>query len=207
MKYLFEACVESYSQGKRAEEYGANRIELCDNLTQGGTTPSYGTIALAKKKLNIDINVIIRPRGGDFVYTEDEFEIMKKDIEVCKEIGVNGVVFGILNQDNTVDFTRVKELVELARPLSITFHMAFDEIDNKKDAMDKLISLSVDRILTTGGKVAAINNLKSLKDLVDYADNRIIILPGGGITKENYLELANLINFKEFHGTKIVGKL
>lgn len=207
MKYLFEACVENYSQGKRAEEYGANRIELCDNLTQGGTTPSYGTIVLAKKNINIDINVIIRPRGGDFVYTEDEFEIMKKDIQVCKEIGINGVVFGILNKDNTLDFNRVKELVELARPLSVTFHMAFDKIKDKKQAMDKLISLEIDRILTTGGDISAFNNIESLKTLVNYADNRIIILPGGGITKDNYLELEKNIKFKEFHGTKIVGKL
>ncbi len=154
MTIKLEACVESYKEGKRAEELGANRIELCDNLAQGGTTPSYGTILQCKKDMNIDINVIIRPRGGNFVYS--------------------GVVFGFLKDDNTLDYETTKEFVKLAKPLSITFHMAFDETVN---------------------------------ELVEYAKDKIIILPGGGVTKENFLELKDYTNAREFHGTKIVGNL
>ena len=131
MSILLEACVGCYKEAKKAELQGADRIELCDNLGEGGTTTSYGTIYLATQNINIPIAVIIRPRGGDFVYSNDEFEIMKKDIKLCKEIGVETVVFGILNKDNTIDIERTRELVELSNGLKITFHMAFDEIDDK----------------------------------------------------------------------------
>lgn len=121
MTIKLEACVGNYKEGKRAEELGANRIELCDNLAQGGTTPSYGTILQCKKDINIDINVIIRPRGGNFVYSKEELNIMKNDIKLCKDIGVTGVVFGFLKEDNTLDYETTKEFVELAKPLSVTF--------------------------------------------------------------------------------------
>ena len=116
MTIKLEACVGNYKEGKRAEELGANRIELCDNLAQGGTTPSYGTILQCKKDINIDINVIIRPRGGNFVYSKEELNIMKNDIKLCKDIGVTGVVFGFLKEDNTLDYETTKEFVELAKP-------------------------------------------------------------------------------------------
>lgn len=207
MTIKLEACVGNYKEGKRAEELGANRIELCDNLAQGGTTPSYGTILQCKKDMNIDINVIIRPRGGNFVYSKEELSIMKNDIKLCKDIGVTGVVFGFLKDDNTLDYETTKEFVELAKPLSITFHMAFDEIVNKFDALDKLIDLGVDRVLTKGGLDNAFKNKETVKELVEYAKDKIIILPGGGVTKENFLELKYYTNAREFHGTKIVGNL
>lgn len=207
MTIAFEACVGSYIEGKRAEALGANRIELCDNLSQGGTTPSYGTILQCKNDMKIDINVIIRPRGGNFVYSEEELNIMKNDIKLCKKIGITGVVFGFLNEDNTLDFETTKEFVQLAKPLSITFHMAFDDIEDKFDAIDKIASLGIDRILTKGGEVNAFKNKDSLKKLVEYAGERIIILPGGGVTKDNFLELKKYTNAKEFHGSKIVGNL
>lgn len=185
MTIKLEACVGNYKEGKRAEELGANRIELCDNLAQGGTTPSYGTILQCKKDINIDINVIIRPRGGNFVYSKEELSIMKNDIKLCKDIGVTGVVFGFLKEDNTLDYETTKEFVELAKPLSITFHMAFDEIVNKFDALDKLIDLGVDRVLTKGGLDNSFKNKDTLKELVEHAKDKIIILPGGGVTKDN----------------------
>ena len=186
MTIKLEACVGNYKEGKRAEELGANRIELCDNLAQGGTTPSYGTILQCKKDINIDINVIIRPRGGNFVYSKEELSIMKNDIKLCKDIGVTGVVFGFLKEDNTLDYETTKEFVELAKPLSITFHMAFDEIENKVDALGKLIDLGVDRVLTKGGLDNAFKNKDTLKELVEHAKEKIIILPGGGVTKDNF---------------------
>ena len=207
MTIKLEACVESYKEGKRAEELGANRIELCDNLAQGGTTPSYGTILQCKKDMNIDINVIIRPRGGNFVYSKEELNIMKNDIKLCKDIGVTGVVFGFLKEDNTLDYETTKEFVEFAKPLSVTFHMAFDEIENKVDALGKLIDLGVDRVLTKGGLDNAFKNKETLKELVEHAKDKIIILPGGGVNKDNFLELKNYTNAREFHGTKIVGNL
>lgn len=207
MTIKLEACVGNYKEAKRAAELGADRIELCDNLAEGGTTPSYGTIVQCKNDIDVDINVIIRPRGGDFFYSEEELNIMKRDIELCKNLGVNGVVFGFLKSDNTLDFKTTKKFVELSKPLSITFHMAFDEIEDKFDAIDKLIELGVDRILTKGGEKSAFFNKETLKNLVEYANDKIIILPGGGVSKENYMELEEYTKAKEFHGSKIVGKL
>lgn len=207
MSILLEVCVGCYEEAKRAEIQGADRIELCDNLGEGGTTPSYGTIHLAKKNINIPIAVIIRPRGGDFVYSNDEFEIMKKDIKLCKEIGVETVVFGILNKDNTIDIERTRELVELSNGLKITFHMAFDEIDDKMEALEQLISMGINRVLTKGSKTCAEDGKNVLKELVEKSSERITILVGGGVTYKNYKELAKDIKCVEMHGSKIVGSL
>lgn len=207
MSILLEACVGCYEEAKRAEMLGADRIELCDNLEEGGTTPSYGTIYLAKKNINIPISVIIRPRGGNFVYSNDEFEIMKKDIVICKELGVETVVFGILNKENKIDIERTKELIDLASGLKVTFHMAFDEIDDKFEALNQLISMNVDRVLTKGCKTCALDGKNTLKNLVEKSDNRITILVGGGVTYKNYKELSNYIGCNEMHGSKIVGTL
>lgn len=207
MKYILEAAVGSYKEAMKAQQLGANRIEYCDNMLEGGTTPSIGSICIAMENLITPINVIIRPRGGDFVYNSEEIEIMKRDIEECKKLNVNGVVIGALTQDNKIDLENIKELVKLAKPLSITFHMAFDEIKNKKEAIDILVLLGVDRILTKGGEDKAERNLHVLKDLIEYADDRIIILPGGGINKDNLEEIGSFTGAKELHGTKIVGIL
>lgn len=207
MEMLLEACVGSYEEAKKAEEKGADRIELCDNLSEGGTTPSYRTIYLAKKNLNIPIAVIIRPRGGDFVYSNDEFEIMKRDIMLCKELGVETVVLGILNRDNTIDIERTRELVNLAKGLKVTFHMAFDEIDNKIEALDQLISMGIHRVLTKGCKSCAEEGKLVLKELVEKSEGKITILVGGKVTYENYKELSDFIGCKEVHGSKIVGSL
>lgn len=207
MGILLEACVGCYKEAKKAELQGADRIELCVNLGEGGTTPSYGTIYLATQNINIPIAVIIRPRGGDFVYSNDEFEIMKKDIVICKELGVETVVFGILNKENKIDIERTKELIDLASGLKVTFHMAFDEIDDKFEALNQLISMNVDRVLTKGCKTCALDGKNTLKNLVEKSDNRITILVGGGVTYKNYKELSNYIGCNEMHGSKIVGTL
>jgi copper homeostasis protein len=204
MNILKEACVGNYMEAKRAYELGADRLELCHNLKEGGTTPSYGTILLAKENLNLKINVIIRPRGGSFVSTEEEIQVMEKDIEICKNLKVDGVVIGALTEDNEIDEIAIKRLVKKAGDLSITFHMAFDEIDDKKKALDKLVELGIDRVLTKGGQGKALDNQESLKELVEYARKRIIILAGGGVTKDNYTELVRNTGVMEVHGTKIV---
>lgn len=199
-----EVCVGNYNEALQGFKDGGNRIELCDNLQEGGTTPSYGTIKKAVNNIKIPINVIIRPRGGDFTYSKDEFEIMKEDIRICKELNVNGVVFGILNNDKTIDIERNRELKECADGLSTTFHMAFDEIENKKEAIDILVDIGIDRILTKGGEKNAPSNLEVLKELIEYANNRIIVMPGGGITSENRDYIKNYTNAEELHGSKIV---
>ncbi|MED3864266.1 copper homeostasis protein CutC [Priestia megaterium] len=207
MKYIKEACVEGYEQAKKAEKLGADRIELCDNLSEGGTTPSYGTIRYASEHLDTDINVIIRPRSGDFVYSEAEFQIMKKDVKACKDLRVNGVVFGILTEEAEIDYGRTKELIAEAYPLSVTFHMAFDEVHEKHKAIDILSELGADRILTKGGKGSALQNLHMIRELITYANERIIILPGGGIHESNAERVMKETKAAELHGTKIVGDL
>ena len=207
MNILKEACVGNYLEAKRAEELGAHRLELCDNLLEGGTTPSIGTIKIAKENLNIPVFVIIRPRGGDFVFNEKEIKIMEENIKMCESLGIPGIVIGALTKDNEIDKPTVKRLIKAAKGMSISFHMAFDEIEDKKEAIDTLIELGVNRILTKGGIKPAAENLDSLKSLVEYADNRITILAGGGITKGNFQAIVEKTGVKEVHGTKIVGSL
>lgn len=200
---VFEACVGNYKEAVLAAERGANRIELCDNLMEDGTTPSYGTIKKTLEKLDIPIMVMIRPCGGDFSYTKDELEIMKYDVQMCKDLGVSGVVIGAL-KDSKVDKFIIKELVSIAKPMTITFHMAFDEIEDKYSAIDELIDLGIDRILTKGGNENAMLGKDSLRDLVKYANGRISIMPGKGINKENRDFILEYTGACEIHGSKVV---
>lgn len=204
---IFEACTGSYIESLRAFKKGANRIELCDNLSEGGTTPSYGTIKKVVESIDIPINVIIRPRGGNFIYSDDEKEIMYTDIDMCKSLGVNAIVIGALTEDNKIDIEFISKVKELAKGLNITFHMAFDEIEDKKEAIDILVDLKIDSILTKGGKNSALENLDSLKELIEYAEDRIILIPGAGINEENREKVIEKTKAKEIHGTKIVGSL
>lgn len=200
---IFEACVGNYNEAIRAEALGANRIEFCDNLLEDGTTPSFGNIKKTINTLKIPAMVIIRPRGGNFEYSEDEAEIMLEDIRMCKEIGVYGVVIGAL-RGNKIDLDLTKKLVEEARPMKITFHMAFDSIEDKKGAIDELVELGVHRILTKGGMENALEGKDVLKELVEYANDRIIIMPGKGVNKENRDYILEYTGAKEIHGTKVV---
>ncbi|MEZ4796444.1 MAG: copper homeostasis protein CutC [Flavobacteriaceae bacterium] len=180
-----EICANSYQSAKNAQEAGAHRIELCQELSVGGITPSYGLLKQVTDTLSITVFVLIRPRSGNFVYTEEEFDIMKQDIQLSKNLGCAGIVSGVLNKDNTIDIERTKELVELSKPLQFTFHRAFDCVKNPEGALEQLIDLGVDRILTSGLQPSAEKGLNLLKQLHEQANGRIIILAGSGITSEN----------------------
>lgn len=195
---LLEICTNGLQSCINAEKGGANRVELCDNLLEGGTTPSFGTIEIVKQQLSIDVFVMIRPRGGDFLYSDLEFEIMKKDIEHCKKIGVEGVVFGLLNADGTIDIPRTKQLIKLAQPMKVTFHRAFDRCNNLPKGLDNLIHLGIDNVLTSGGQLKAINGLEMLKKLVQQAKNRIQIMVGSGVNSDNVHHFKN-IGITNFH--------
>lgn len=200
---IYEVCVENYKEAIKAEKSGGSRIELCDNLLEGGTTPSYGTIKKTVESLSIPTMVIIRPRGGDFEYSKDEAYIMLEDIKMCKNLNVHGVVIGAL-KDNEIDLELTKRLVEEAKPLSITFHMAFDEIEDKNKAIDELVDLGVDRILTKGGNENALAGKEVLRELVKYADNRIVIMPGKSVNKDNREYILEYTGANEIHGSKVV---
>lgn len=200
---IYEACVGSYVAAVRAETLGANRVELCDNLLEAGTTPSYGTIKKTIEKLTIPTMVIIRPRGGSFEFSKEEIEIMLEDIKMCKDLGAYGVVIGALAK-NEIDLVATKLMVEAAKPLKVTFHMAFDDITDKYKAIDTLAELGVDRILTKGGNISAVEGKENLKDFVKYANNRIIIMPGAGVNKDNREMLLEFTGATEIHGTKVV---
>lgn len=197
--FIIEACVNSVVSAIEAEKGGAHRVELCDNLLEGGTTPSAATILLASQCLSVDLNVIIRPRGGDFCYSDVEFEIMKSDILAAKELGADGVVIGILDVDGRIDKKRTKVLVDLAQPLSVTFHRAFDMTSDPFQALHDLIKLKVDRILTSGQKNVAVEGIELISALVKEAGEKVTIMPGCGITPENIERLAEETGAKEFH--------
>lgn len=199
-----EACVESFTEAVAARLAGADRVELCENLQVGGTTPSYGTIRRCVEKLGIPAFVMIRPRGGDFCYSPDELEIMKTDIAVCRQMGVPSVVFGLLTPDHQIDEKNTAELIRLARPMKVTFHKAFDETKDPIAGTDTLIRLGVDRILTSGTKSTAAEGAAVLNSLVEKAAGRIIIVAAGKVTRENLPELSRIIQTSEFHGKKIV---
>ena len=199
-----EVCVESFSEALAAEKRGADRIELCDNLYLGGTTPSYGTIKMAMEKLTIPAFPIIRPRGGNFHYSKEEIEIMKEDIKICKSLGIKGVVLGVLTADNKVDFETLKELVELASPMEVTFHKAVDELENPVEVIDRFVEIGVKRILSSGTKETALEGKDILNAMIKKADNRIIILIAGKVTSDNFEEVAAAIPSTEYHGKKII---
>jgi copper homeostasis protein len=188
--------IESCSVIERA---GANRIELCDNPGDGGTTPSYGFLKLAREKVSIDLYPMIRPRGGDFLYSDDEFELMKKDVLLCKEIGCDGVVIGLLTADGTIDKKRTAELIGLAYPLGVTFHRAFDRVRDGFEALETLIAIGCERILTSGLTPNVTEGTAMLARLVNAADERIIIMPGSGVRSNNIAELAKQTGAVEFH--------
>lgn len=182
-----------------AKNAGADRIELCDNPADGGTTASYGFIKAARKKLGIDLFPIIRPRGGDFFYSDDEFEIMKTDIKVCKDFGCDGVVIGILTEENKVDKKRCSVLVEHVYPLGVTFHRAFDRTVDPFEALEDIIDIGCERILTSGQKTNALDGAELIKQLIEKADERIIIMPGAGVRADNIITIAETTGAVEYH--------
>lgn len=196
-----EICANSLKSALAAQEGRATRVELCDNLGEGGTTPSYGQIALAMSKLTIPLFPIIRPRGGDFLYTELEFEIMKTDVLACRSLKCAGVVFGILTDDGKVDIERCTLLKELAGPMAVSFHRAFDMTSDLPEALEALIDIGFVRVLTSGGFPTAIAGSSVLSGLIKQADNRIQIMPGCGIKVENVESLIVATAAKAVHAS------
>ena len=197
--YKIEICANSVTSCLEAQSGGAHRVELCAAIPEGGTTPSYGEIVLAREKLHIALNVIIRPRAGDFLYSEIEHQTMLRDIEMCRKLGVDGVVFGCLTSGGEIDTNRNRELIEAASGMSTTFHRAFDMCRNPLESLEKIITLGFDRILTSGGQPKAEQGIDLLKELTEKAGHRIIIMPGSGITEDNIAKIARATGASEFH--------
>ncbi|MEX8547266.1 MAG: copper homeostasis protein CutC [Mucilaginibacter sp.] len=194
-----EICAGSLRSALNAQQGGAYRVELCDNLKEGGTTPSFGMLLLARKNLNIKLFPIIRPRGGDFFYTDLEFEVMKADVEQCRDLGCDGVVFGILKKDGSVDVERCLELKQAAGNLGTTFHRAFDRCRDPFTALEEIIELGFERILTSGMENSAVKGASLISKLVEQAKGRISVMPGAGIRPENLKHLIELTGATEFH--------
>lgn len=196
-----EVCANSLTSALAAQEGGAVRVEFCDNLPEGGTTPSYAQIKLAKALLHILVYPIIRPRGGDFLYSDLEFELMKEDVKICKSLNCDGVVIGILKADGSIDKERCAELIALARPMKVTFHRAFDMCNDLEKALEELIELGCERVLTSGAAASALQGAEKLQALITQAAGRISIMPGAGVKPENIAELIRITGAKEFHAS------
>lgn len=200
-KYIIEIATSDFLTTRSAVEGGTDRIELCANLAEGGTTPSYGHIKKCRETFDVLIYPIIRPRGGDFLYNDEEFEIMMQDINLCKQLGCDGVVIGLLNKDGSIDIKRTSALVEAAYPLGVTFHRAFDRCRDPFEAMEQLLKIGCERILTSGQKPVATEAIELIAQLNKAADERIIIMPGSGVRKENIKTLAEKTGCVEFHSS------
>ena len=199
MNFKLEICVDSVQSAVDAQNAGADRVELCANLPEGGTTPGYGTIALARKNLGIALNILIRPRSGDFLYSGVEFDVMMKDIELCLSLGVDGIVTGILKRDGSIDVDRTSRLVELAHPMSVTFHRAFDLCSDPLTGLEDIIKAGTDRLLTSGQSNTADQGAQLISSLVRQSGNRISIMPGSGINEANISNVATITGAHEFH--------
>ena len=195
---IIEVCAESYEYALKAEKAGADRIELCKDLHLDGITPDYESAKKTIDSLNIPVFILIRPREGDFIYSNEEFGLMKQDIVKFKEMGCKCIVSGVLNDDNSIDIERTKDLVQLSRPLDFTFHRAFDVVSDPLKEIENLIRLGVDRILTSGQKDKAIEGLDLLLELKRISNNGILIMPGGGISNTNFMKFNS---FNEIHGS------
>ena len=199
-KMLLEICANSYESAINASKAGAQRIELCSELAIGGITPSYGLLKKVLSDLKIPVHILIRPRSGDFTYSRSEFEIMKANIELCKELGCAGIVSGVLLQDQTIDQERTKELIELAKPLTFTFHRAFDWTPDPIEAILQLAVLGVNRVLTSGQAQIADKGILLLQELQKTVENELIVMPGGGINPSNAY-LFKESGFQEIHAS------
>jgi copper homeostasis protein len=203
-----EACVESFREAERAQELGAERIELCARLDLGGITPSYALIESVKKNLRIPVMVMIRPRGGNFTYDRMELKIMRQNIGMCEQMGIDGIVFGFLKQSGEIDTTLTRDFTRLAYPLEVTFHKAIDDTPDPVAAVDMLKEIDgVSRVLSSGGAATAFEGATVLNRMISAAEGRLIIMAGGKVTRENLQEMSDIIRTNEFHGKKIVGPL
>ena len=197
---LVEVCANSLESALNAEKAGADRIELCSELAVGGITSSYGLIKAVSEKISIPVRVLIRPRSGNFTYSDPEFDTLKNDIKICKDLGVAGIVSGVLNKDNTIDVERTKELVELSKPMKFIFHRAFDVVPNPRKALQELIDLGIHRVLTSGQQLKAIDGIDLLKELKNLGESKIQILVGSGVNVEN-AKVFKTAGFSEIHAS------
>lgn len=200
-KRKLEICCFTAESALKAAQAGAHRIELCDNIAEGGTTPSYATIDWVVKQLQIPVNVIVRPRGGDFLYSDTEYHLIKEDIAQIKKLGANGIVIGFLTPTGDIDLQRTAEVIGLAAPMEITFHRAFDMCHDPFIALEQLKALGVNRILTSGGYANAEKGAHTIAQLVQKANNEIIVMPGSGITDKNLSNLIHLTQANEYHSS------
>ncbi|WP_321367988.1 copper homeostasis protein CutC [uncultured Draconibacterium sp.] len=203
-----EACVESFSEAKLAQDRGANRIELCSDLANDGLTPDFETMKKACSELDIPVMVMARPRAGNFVHSADEIEAMKSSIDLAKEAGADGIVFGLLTPDNKIDESNTRLLAEYAYPLPVTFHKAIDEMEDPVEGVRVLKSIpNIKRILSSGGKTTAFEGQEVIRKMITEAEGKIIILVAGKVTAENVNEMQQITGTTELHGRKIVGDL
>jgi len=196
---IFEICVDDVAGVRAAKTAGANRVELCGNLIEGGVTPSRGAIRQARTVGGIGLHVMIRPRGGDFLFDDDEFEEMRADTETAKSEGADGLVIGVLLANGSIDVARTRELIAISRPLSVTFHRAFDMTPDPFAALETLIDLGVDRVLTSGQETSALDGLPLIAELIRRFGDRIIVMPGGGITARNVERIVTSAAPRELH--------
>lgn len=199
MNFRLEICSDSVESALIAQEAGADRIELCTSLIEGGITPSYATILAAKEELRIPLHVLIRPRNGDFLYSNQEYEIMKKEVDFCRQSGVDGVVFGILMSDGSVDYERTISLVDRSWPMSVTFHRAFDLCREPEKGLEDIIGCGAHRVLTSGQKNTAAEGTDLIGRLVGISAGRIIVMPGSGLNDSNIKDVAEKTGAAEFH--------
>ena len=203
-KYKLEIACFNLKSAIIAQENGADRVELCANMKEGGTTPDFKITEQARKELNIDLNVMIRPRGGDFIYTDAEFEQMKTEIVAFKKLNVDGFVFGILDNEGNVNVVQNKELVALASPTPCTFHRAFDVVNKVYQSLETVIDCGFKTILTSGQEINVVEGIDVLAELVKKANNRIVIMPGGGLRSTNIGLLKEKTNASFYHSSAIV---
>jgi copper homeostasis protein len=201
MAFQLEICCFNMESARIAQGAGADRIELCASPGEGGTTPSFGLLRYAREKISVPIFPIIRPRGGDFLYSEEEFDVMMKDVLQCRQLHADGIVTGLLGSDGTVDKTRLSRLVERAFPLEVTFHRAFDWTADPFEALETILDAGCSRILTSGQKELAMEGKELIGELVRQAAERIIIMPGSGVRAKNIAQLAGATGAKEFHSS------
>ena len=207
-RMIKEACVETFKEAKLAEKHGANRIELCSDLDNDGLTPSLELMKKTISELKIPVMTMVRPRAGNFVHTKKEVEQMKKDIDLAKQAGAAGVVFGLLIEANEIDVANTRILAEYAKPLPVTFHKAIDELENPVEGVKELLKIeNIKRILTSGGKPTAKEGQAVIREMIKIAEGKITILVAGKVLDSNVKEIQRITGTKELHGRRIVGEL
>lgn len=200
-RHVLEIAAGSLSSARAAQQAGADRVELCEGLESGGTTPSYGTLAAAREQLKIPLFVLVRPRAGDFLYTPQDADVMLRDIECCVRLGCDGIVVGALDAEGDVDASLCRQFISAAGALSVTFHRAFDVVRDPAAALEQVIGLGFSRLLTSGGANTALEGADAIAARVRQAAGRIVVMPGAGITAGNVVALARATGAREFHAS------